>query len=232
VLVDTAIPAAAGAVARLLDERRAGGRPLRGALVTHAHEDHAGNVELLAGRGVPLAMGAGTLAAVRAVGRVGLYRRATWGVMRPLVTPHDAFDPAPLQLLPAPGHAPDHHVVWDPETETLFGGDLFLGVKVRVAHAYEDPRALAASLRAAAALRPRRLFDAHRGPVPDAPAALAAKLAWLEDTIGAIDRLVDRGWEDRAVRRAVLGREEPTGYFSAGDYSRLNFVRAVRRTRA
>ena len=37
---------------------------------------------------------------------------------------------------------------WDAERETVFGGDLFLGVRVRVAHPGEDPRQLARSVRA------------------------------------------------------------------------------------
>ena len=231
VLVDTGIPARAAALARFLDERAAAGAPVRGAVVTHQHEDHAGNVALLAGRGIPIAMADATRAAVRRVGPIGLYRRVTWYPMRPLPGGAPELVPAPLVLVPTPGHSPDHHAVWDPETETLFGGDLFLGVKVRIAHHEEDPRRLVDSLRAAAALRPRRLFDAHRGPVPNPTESLLAKAAWHEETIGAVDALIDRGWSDRAILRAVLGGESLTGWLSARDYSRLNFVRVVRASR-
>jgi len=168
---------------------------------------------------------------VERVAPIGAYRRYTWGAMPALPPDAPAFDPAPLVLVPTPGHTSDHHAVWDPERETLFGGDLFLGVKVRIAHATEDPRALARSLRAAAALRPRRLFDAHRGPVDDPVAALEAKAAWLDDTVGAVERLLDLGWPARRVRAAVLGGESAVGYLSGGEYSRAAFVRAVRRTR-
>lgn len=226
-LVDTGFHGVREDVARLLRER-----PLAGALLTHKHEDHAGNVELLARAGVPLAMGAATLAAVRHVRPIRFYRRFTWEPMPSLTAPVEPLDPAAhgLALLPSPGHSADHHVVWDAATETLFGGDLFLGVKVRVAHPGEDPRQLAHSVRAAAALAPRRLFDAHRGLVERPVPLLLAKAAWLEETIGRIEEHATRGWSDRAIRRDVLGREEPAGYFSRGDYSRLNFVRAVRRS--
>jgi glyoxylase-like metal-dependent hydrolase (beta-lactamase superfamily II) len=173
-------------------------------------------------------MAAGTRAALRDVGRLPVYRRATWGRMASLATEPPAFDPAPFALVATPGHAPDHHAVWDAARATLYGGDLFLGVRVRIAHAHEDPRLLARSLRAAAALRPARLFDAHRGLVPDPVARLEAKAAWVEDTIARIEALVDRGWTDARVRQAVLGREEWTGVVSRGEYSRGNWVRAVR----
>jgi len=223
-LVDTGFPAIGPELARWLDATPA----LRGAAVTHKHEDHAGNIALLAGRGLPLAMSEATRAAVRDVRAIGFYRRFTWQQMVPLPADAPVFDPAPLALVAMPGHSSDHHAVWDAERETLFAGDLFLGVRVRVAHPGEDPRQLSASLRAAAALAPRRLFDAHRGPVANPVAMLNAKADWIDATIAAIERRLADGWSDHAVRRAVLGREEMAGYFSRGDYSRTNFVRAVR----
>jgi glyoxylase-like metal-dependent hydrolase (beta-lactamase superfamily II) len=152
--------------------------------------------------------------------------------MAPLTSTLEPYEPAGLELVATPGHSPDHHVVWDAERGILFAGDLFLGVKVRVARPMEDPRALAASARRAAALRPRVLLDAHRGIVPNAAEALLAKAAWLEETIGAIDERIARGWSDRAITGAVLGREDAVALVSRGDLSRLNFVRAVRATAA
>jgi glyoxylase-like metal-dependent hydrolase (beta-lactamase superfamily II) len=225
-LIDTGFPGARRAVARLLDERRP-----RGVIVTHQHEDHAGNVELIARRGLPIAMARTTEEALRAgEASVGFYRRACWGGMSPLRAPIEIHEPVGLELVATPGHSPDHHVVWDAERETLFAGDLFLGVKVRVARPMEDPRALAASARRAAALRPRVLLDAHRGLVPNGAEALRAKAQWLDETIGAIDDRIARGWSDRAITRAVLGREDLVYAVSRGDLSRVNFVRAVRAT--
>jgi glyoxylase-like metal-dependent hydrolase (beta-lactamase superfamily II) len=128
-----------------------------------------------------------------------------------------------------PRHSEDHHVEWDAERETVFAGDLFLGVKVRVAHPGEDPRQLVRSLRAVAALNPKRMFDAHRGPVPNPVDALLAKVDWLEAAIAAVEARIARGWRDRLIARDVLGREELAHYVSLGKMSRINFVRAVRR---
>lgn len=227
-LIDTGFPGARAAVEHLITERRP-----RGVIVTHQHEDHAGNVDLVASRGIPIAMARGTEDALRAgEANVGLYRRACWGTMPRLRARFEAYEPSGLQLIPTPGHSPDHHVVWDAERRTLFGGDLFLGVKVRVARPMEDPRALTQSLRRAVALEPRALLDAHRGVVPNGSAALAAKAAWLDEAIGAIDAHIAQGWSDRAIARAILGREDVVALVSGGDLSRLNFVRAVRATGA
>jgi glyoxylase-like metal-dependent hydrolase (beta-lactamase superfamily II) len=230
VLVDTGLPDAWRDLARYLRARTADGSlgtAVVGAVVTHQHEDHAGNAARLAAAGVPLAMSDATRRAARRIAPPGFYRDFTWGRMPPVPDDAPRFDPAPLALVATPGHSPDHHAVWHAATETLFGGDLFIGVKVRIAHPGEDLRALARSLRAAAALRPRRYFDAHRGPVPDAASALAAKASWVEDTVARVEALLARGWPERRIRAAVLGREAFAGYVSFGHYSRINFVRAV-----
>jgi len=200
----------------------------RGAFVTHEHEDHAGNAELLAGLGLPLAMGAPTRAVLTRPSEIAPYRRVIWGRPATLVTPAPPFEDEALAFIPTPGHTPDHHVVWDAGTETLFSGDLYLGVKVRVAHARERPRQTLASVRRVLALAPRRMFCAHRGPVANPTAALRAKSDWMAETIGRIEARIAEGWSDRAIRREVLGGEQPTGYLTSGEYARLNFVRAVR----
>ena len=224
-MIDTGFHAARGDVARLADELRP-----RGALVTHWHEDHAGNVELLARRGIPLGLSDATEARVRTVAPIALYRRWTWASMPPLQTGFTRFAPGDLALVPAPGHSDDHHVVWDASTRTLFAGDLYLGVKVRVTHPSEDPYRIIDSLRMAIALEPARMFCAHRGLVDRPVEQLRAKAEWMAGMVGEIERRIAAGAEDdAAIARAVLGREGFTGWISRGEYAHVNIVAAVRR---
>lgn len=222
VLIDTGFPRVAGALRRWLDATRPAG-----AILTHAHEDHAGNAELLARRGVPIRCAPETLEALRDPRPIGWYRRVCWGSATPLRSEVSPFENEALHLLPARGHSPDHHIVWDPERETVFGGDLFIGVKVRIAHPGEDIRGQLPALRSVIALEPRRYFDAHRGLLEDPVDQLRAKAAWMEDMIGEIERRAAAGWDERAIRDAVLGPEDRTGWASRGDYARINFVRGV-----
>ena len=227
VLVDTGFPRARrgflDAVGRL--------RP-RGVVVTHWHEDHAGSTPALAALGMPMHMHPGCEALLREQPAIRFYRRAVWGRTERLRAPLERFDPAPLTLVEAPGHSPDHVVVWDPERRILVSGDLFLGVKVRVAHEEdESPRALVASLRRAAALEPRLLLDAHRGPVRDAATQLRAKADWNEEMIERIEALDAEGATPAEIVQRLFGGDSLVGVVSGGEYSREGFVRAVLRKR-
>ena len=224
VLVDTGAPSA-GAEFQALLERSA----VRGVMLTHHHEDHAGNVERVARCGLPIWIAASTLPLVTSVERIRAYRRFTWAAMPPLVTPFVPFVPDRLVPIATPGHSRDHHALWHAASRTLFSGDLFLGVAVRVAHHDEVLWAGIESLERAAALAPVRMFDAHRGLVPDAAAALRAKAAWTRELIATITTRIARGESDGQILRAALGGESLTGWVSGGEYSRRNFVRAVRR---
>jgi glyoxylase-like metal-dependent hydrolase (beta-lactamase superfamily II) len=227
VLVDTGFHRARGEMGGALDDLQ-----VRGAIVTHWHEDHAGNVELIASRGIPLLVRDDTADILRRRPSVRLYRRAVWGhppALRARVTP---LDPGSLEVIHTPGHSPDHQVVWDPTTDTMFSGDLWLGVRARVMHESENPYEIVESLRRVLDRRPARLFDAHRGLIAKPATALQAKIDWMIETIGEIERRIGEGWSDRAIVRRVLGGEELFSLASAGEYSVMNFARAVRRVYA
>ena len=224
IMIDTGFPAIGGELEPWLKTRNP-----RGMLLTHAHEDHAGNVDVVARLGIPMRMAPATIAELQGAKRPGLYRLLVWGRPRRLpavLEPGEVDEPA-LTMIHTPGHSADHHVVWDAERENLFGGDLFLGVKVRVVAPWEDPRAHAASIRSVLALRPKRLFDAHRGLIMDPVGALTAKADWIEWAVAGIERRLTQGWSYGAIAREVLGRESSLRFLSAGEYSHRNFVATV-----
>ena len=224
VLVDTGFPGAR-------DELLAAVLPLapRGVVVTHWHEDHAGNAAALAALGVPVRMHPRCEATLRTQPAIRLYRRVVWSQAPRLEAPLVSFDPAPLLVIDTPGHSGDHQVVWDPERRILASGDLFLGVKVRVAHLHEMPSLVLQSLRRVIALQPRILLDAHRGVVANATEMLQAKVDWMEGTIEQIETLAREGAGEREIAQRVLGREAFVGWVSGFEYSKRAFVRGVLR---
>src|SRR5205085_2680482 len=167
------------------------------AIVTHAHEDHAGNVELLRSLGIPLSLRDDTTAKLRVQPSIYLYRRAVWGTPPALAGDFVRFTHAELECIHTPGHSADHQVVFDRQTGTLFSGDLWLGVRARIVHRSENLRQIVESLRVAAALGPERMFDAHRGPVSNPVQSLTAKAEWMTNTIGEIERRLADGWSER-----------------------------------
>ena len=167
-------------------------------------------------RHVALASADSTLSAAR--------MGTTAGAVAPIVP----FEVAPLEIFQHRDTARPSGSV-GPERRVVVTGDLFLGVKVRVAHDNESPRPLVATLRAVAALEPRLLLDAHRGVVRDGAAQLRAKAGWNEETIGSIEELAAEGLGVRAIVRRLFGGESVVGWASFGEYSRSGFVRAVLR---
>jgi glyoxylase-like metal-dependent hydrolase (beta-lactamase superfamily II) len=202
---------------------------VRGAIITHWHEDHAGNVQSLANAGIPVLTRDDTAGILRAPPRIRLYRRVCWAVPPALTSRSSLLDTDGLVGIHTPGHSPDHQVVWDAGTRTLFSGDLWLGIRARILHATEDPYMIVESLRVARALEPERMFDAHRGFVANPIAAIDAKIDWMMETMATIEERVRGGATDAEILRGVLGGEELAGYVSGGDYSRRNLVKAVRR---
>jgi glyoxylase-like metal-dependent hydrolase (beta-lactamase superfamily II) len=203
-----------------------------GVIVTHAHDDHGGSAELLAQHRVPMQMMPDTEKLLRTPQRRGPHRRWAWGPMPLLTAPVVPFVATDLEMIEARGHSPDHYVVWDAERETLFAADLFLGVKVKVAHPThrEDVRQQVGSIRRVLELKPKRVFDAHKGLLRDGVAKLAAKADWIEETVGRIDKRIDEGWADPPIVREVFGREPLFTYVTLGDWSHANFVASVRLT--
>jgi glyoxylase-like metal-dependent hydrolase (beta-lactamase superfamily II) len=223
-LIDTGFPRAAELLAAWAASQR-----IAGAIVTHWHEDHSGGAAALAARGVSLSLHPESERQLRNPPPMELYRRVTWGSFGRFPVNVTHFQPNELEIVAAPGHSTDHRVVWDASTGTLFAGDLFLGIKVRIAHDAEDFATLIASLRDCAALGPARMFCGHRGLVPNAASALRAKADWLEETVATIAARIREGWRDDRIVREMLGGEQLTGRVSYGHYSTAAFVRAAKR---
>jgi glyoxylase-like metal-dependent hydrolase (beta-lactamase superfamily II) len=132
-------------------------------VVTHAHSDHISGA-----------------AAIHARWPSAALSKHPWPLRDPQlpwialddgdVVPTDEGD---LHVLLTPGHAPDHLTFWDPESRTLFVGDmLVLGSTVVIPASQGGSLAnYLRSLERIAALRPARALPAH-GPVIDDPLAL------------------------------------------------------------
>ena len=98
VLIDSGFRHVEADLIRTLTRLRA-----RGGIVTHWHEDHAGNAPMLADV-LPMFMSPATEAKLRERPRIKVYRHVTWGRPLPLRKPLEPFDFSPLQFIATPGH--------------------------------------------------------------------------------------------------------------------------------
>ena len=144
-LVDagTGLASHVDAVARAL-----GGAPLVRVLVTHWHPDHVSGLPALKARWKDLVVVESGTASVPAGDGI-------------------------LEIIPTPGHAPDHLCFFDRPSGDLYCGDLARrgGTIVIPASKGGDLRAYLDSLRRVRDLAPRRLLPGH-GPIIDDPIAL------------------------------------------------------------
>lgn len=145
------------------------GRPLARVFVTHDHPDHASGVPRL---------------------------RETWPAIdvvdgsRRSITAGDGT----LEIIPTPGHSPDHACLWDPAARVLFAGDLLVsgGTVMIAASSGGDLREYLDSLARVRALGPARIYPGH-GPVIDKGPALideyvAHRLAREAEVVAALGR--------------------------------------------
>jgi glyoxylase-like metal-dependent hydrolase (beta-lactamase superfamily II) len=220
VLIDTLdTPAAAEAALAHLRGPLAAGRQLL-VVNTHADWDHAWGNAAFAGPGAawpaPIIGHRRCGARLRsATARAELARMqaaepARFGAVR-LVPPTIAFDGGltidggdlTLELLPTPGHQPDHIAVWLPEVRLLLPGDAAEEPFPSVADAAGLP-ALRASLARLAALDPATVLACH-APGRTDPGLLAATITYFDALEAHCRAALARGIDPAPPAEADLG---------------------------
>ena len=226
-LIDTGCPATAR---ELVDWCR--DKVVRQVINTHHHEDHSGGDGLLIQElGLPVAAPPAAVPILADFPRLQFYRRAIWGQPQgvkvdPLgdvaETEHYRFE-----VIPTPGHCPDHVCLFEPQQGWLFSGDLFVHERVRYLRADEDPLTTLDSLRRVLALRPQLLICAHFGLVEDSCGAIERKISYWEGVAEQARTLRDEGVPLGEVRDRILGKEDHMALITRGHFSKLNLISAL-----
>lgn len=206
-LIDTAT---SGSAARILAAAARLGAPIRRIALTHAHLDHAGGLDVLraalpAAEVLMTERSALLLSGVRTIDIDGTRTQIPGRWPRRTTEPTRTLAPGDqvgsLQVIAAPGHAPDQIAFFDTRDGTLIAGDAFqtrggVAVAGTIVPTFPFPglatwdkqRALA-SARALRSLEPSRLATGH-GNV-------------LEDPLAAMDRAIETA--ERALSGEVSG---------------------------
>jgi len=130
-LVDTMLSGSAGAIMSAAQEQ---GRPIVRIVLTHAHSDHAGSLDVLAARlpGAEIAVSARESRLLAGdhdldPGEPGSPLRGGWPTVetRPTRLLADGDRVGSLRVVAAPGHTPGHIALLDERDGTLIAGDAF-----------------------------------------------------------------------------------------------------------
>lgn len=226
-LIDTGLYAKRSAILAFVREHRVGR-----CVVTHHHEDHSNNAGPLQAAGLRVHGGAATAARVQRGFATRVYQRLIWGRARKAV-----LDPLPgvveterysFEIIDAPGHCDDQIALYERSQGWLFSGDAFLWARIRYFRRDEDFARTLETTRRLAALDFEPLFCAHAPVATGGRAAMAAKLARLEELEGETRRLAAMGCPVREISRRLLG---PTAWsvrlLTLGDASSENLIRSI-----
>lgn len=198
-------------------------------VLTHHHEDHAGNAVFAANHldRAPLAHPL-ALSLLRKPAALPMYRKIIWGTAPPidadalgatLHTREHAFE-----VIHTPGHAPDHVALYEPTRRWLFAGDLYLAPRLKLARDEEDLTQMMASLRELMMLPDCTLFCQHTGRHKSHQKSLGRKLDYL---LGLQQRALVMHEEGRTiaeiVRELKLGKRAMT-IASRGEFSAYHLV--------
>lgn len=226
-LVDTGLHCEGDALVELVRQQR-----IVRSVITHHHEDHAGNADRLRREGLDVLASAQTCRLVERDLPIRFYQHVLWG--KAPATKLATFEattrigPYDAHVIAAPGHCFDQVVFYVPERGWVFSGDAFLGERVRSFREDEDFAATVSTLERILCLDFDALLCAHRPRFTGGKAALRAKLEWLREIEGVTRTLTGHGIEPAEIARRIgIGSSRAFLRLTLGDVSGANIVRSI-----
>lgn len=200
---------------------------------THSHEDHIGaNASVQGLTQSPIFAHPAALPILENPRLQPLqpYRRFFWGWPRPSqgtpIGTEIVTDRYRFQVIPTPGHSPDHICLFEPDQGWLFSGDAFIGGQDRALRRDNDIHGILASLKTLSSL-PIQVLLAGSGTVrTEGAQPILDKIAYLQELGERIAELQAQGLGPRRIRRRLLGKEPPITYLTLGHFSGLHLIRS------
>ncbi len=230
ILIDTAFSHAGDLLNGYLDRKT-----INVIALTHNHEDHSGNGGSLSrAHKCPVYLAHPELRDSEGLDELVTYRSIGWG-------PPSEYEPEPmpgriqsggrtLLSVPTPGHSRTHTAFFEEATGLLFAGDIFITGGVTAIMSHENPYQSIESLRRAAELKPRRMFNGHGLTVDDPAEALLQKADKIETAARQVVEMHRRGASLRRIQNTIFktgrARDFVISTLSGGQFSRKCFVKA------
>lgn len=214
--------------------QQVGHLPVQQIIVTHHHEDHSGNIDLLQRHfGCPVYASPECCEIMKAPPPISFAQRMTWGnrpaytkltaIQDQIVTDHHRF-----QIISIPGHAPDMIALYEPERKWLFSADLYVHHYIGYMLPEESIAQQIRSIRRILELDFDVLFCGHNPQFKDGKKLLAKKLDFLEGFFEDVVALHMKGYQAKEIFRHLNFKENwTTNLLSGGHLSRMNMVKSV-----
>lgn len=198
-------------------------------VLTHYHEDHTGNVDMLVNVPVYIHEIAQPLTARNPA--IPHYRKMYW--QQP---PAFASQPLPKtfrsindtwEVIETPGHTKDHVAFLNKDIGAVFTGDLFVTPKPKIVLIDENIIDTYASLQRLNAVDFDTLYCAHAGQLANGKDLLAMKINYLEHLIERVLHARDTGLSIDEITEQILPHEPPMVAFSGREWDAVHMVRAI-----
>lgn len=207
-------------------------KPPKRLLLTHHHEDHAGNAGRIEAAFQPEAFSHPLTAKLVTHGfHLPFYRWLVWGkparmknAPKPFPEEVKTGDGHRFLPIPVPGHAEDLVAILQPDRGWLFTGDLFISARPKYTRKVEDPNLEIESLRRVLRHDFQTVFCAHRCTLTNGRELLAGKLNYLVTLREQVRHYTQIGDSVTEITRRLLGKEEMLRYFSFGEFSKRFFI--------
>lgn len=204
-------------------------RPFSQLLLTHHHEDHAGNAGAIHRMtGVQPRAPAETVEILERGFHIPLIQKLIWGAAgRAEAAPlPDRITMGGEAVIPVftPGHARDMTCYLLPERGWLFSADLYIANRLKMLRSDEDIPTLLDSTRRVLAHDFDTILCPHRGVVENGRQRLQEKLDYLLDLSEKALALQEQGQDLPAITKRLLGKEGLISVLSRYDFSKRNLI--------
>lgn len=203
-------------------------------LITHHHEDHSGNIEILSRVHKCKVFGsAGCSELMKNPPGISLAQALTWGKQKPF--PHIIPTGNEIktqkycfEIIPIPGHAPDMVALYEPNKKWLFSADLYINSYIGYFLDSESIRQQIESTKRILELDFEVMFCSHNPKLENAKAQLTKKLNFLESEFENVASLYLKGYSANQIFRELRLKENwYVRGLSGGHLSKLNMVKAI-----
>jgi glyoxylase-like metal-dependent hydrolase (beta-lactamase superfamily II) len=203
--------------------------------ITHHHEDHTGNVELLQDHfKCPVYASELCCQLMQNPEKISMAQKMVWGdrpachTITPITTNVISTPNHQFELIPIPGHAPEMIALYEPQQRWLFSADLYVHDYISYFLHSEEMATQIASIKKILELDFELLLCGHNPKLTGGKERLARKLAFLESFYQQVAAEYQHGLNAQQIFKKLQLRENwYVRLLSQGALSKLNMVKSV-----